>query len=75
MSFSPYRAVSGVDGLVGLSSFCINKLSVNEQLMRHLYGHVVDVLLHLCGRRSVSVTNTSQYLQLSVNSNTANLLT
>ena len=43
----PHRAVIGVDGLVGLPSFCIHKLSINEQLMRHLYGHVVDVLLHL----------------------------
>lgn len=42
-----YRAISGVDGLVGLSSFCINKLSINEELMRHLYGHVVDILLYL----------------------------
>lgn len=42
-----HRAIIGVDGLVGLPAFCVDKLPVNEQLVRHLYGHVVDVLLHL----------------------------
>lgn len=42
-----YCAISGVDGLVGLSSLCINKLSIDEQLVRDFYGHVVDVFLHL----------------------------
>lgn len=42
-----YCSVSWVDALVGLSSICVNKLSVDEQLMRHLNSHVVDILLHL----------------------------
>lgn len=42
-----HHAIIGVDGLVGLPTLGVDKLPVNEQLMRHLYGHVVDVLLHL----------------------------
>lgn len=45
----PHRAVGGVDGLVRLPSLRVNELSVNEQLVGHLYGHVVGVLLHLTG--------------------------
>lgn len=55
LSFGPYRAISWVDGLVGLSSLCIDKLSINEQLMRHPYGHVVDVFLHLKNKATVNV--------------------
>lgn len=45
--FCPHQAVSGIDGLVSLSTLCVHKFSIDEELMRHFYGHVVDVLLHL----------------------------
>lgn len=43
----PHQAISGIDGLVRLSTFCVHKFAINEELMRHFYSHIVDVLLHL----------------------------
>lgn len=45
--FCPHQAVGGIDGLVGLPTLCVHKFSVDEELMRHFYAHVVDALLHL----------------------------
>lgn len=46
-SVCAHRAISGVNGFVSPASICINKLSVDEQLMGHVHCHVVDLLLHL----------------------------
>lgn len=45
--FCPHQAVGGIDGLVSLSTLCVHKFSIDEELMRHFYGHVVDALFHL----------------------------
>lgn len=50
---SPYLAISGVNGFVCLSTFCIHKLPIDEQLVGHVDGHVVYIPLHLFKGRKI----------------------
>lgn len=51
-----YRAISGIDCVVGFSILCILKLPIDETLVGHLQFHVIDVFSCL-----EMATNTKKY--------------
>ena len=52
-----YRAICWVDSVKCASIGGVHKLSINKQLMRHLYGHVVHIHVNLNKKIEINTLN------------------